>query len=110
MADLSTFLRPGHQGAVYQAQYRIALAKRKSPKGRAGMLGGLVTARKYPTSLRPRDEHGRWLPGPLPTPTTRKERRAFATTRVAHPSAPKPMEVTDASRPAGRQRPAGRAT
>lgn len=55
------------------------------------MIGGRVTARTYPTTLRPRDEHGRWLPGPLasangkplPTPPSpRKERQS--TTALPH--------------------------
>jgi hypothetical protein len=40
-----------------------AAARRRSPRGRAGRIGGLVTARLYPSSRRPRDERGRFIRG-----------------------------------------------
>jgi hypothetical protein len=57
------------------ARERERSARRASPRGKAGHLGGLVTSRLYPASRRPRAANGRFLPGPLkPAPVKRKRR------------------------------------
>lgn len=53
---------PFAQGLLYQKQRAHAATRRQSPRGQAGHLGGLVTARTYPNSRRPRATSGRFAP------------------------------------------------
>src|SRR5262245_5387232 len=53
---------PYAAGLLYQKQAARAAARRQSPRGQAGHLGGLVTARTYPNSQRPRLSNGRFAP------------------------------------------------
>ncbi len=56
---------PFQQGRLLQALEIRRLARARSPRARAGRVGGLMAALAYPAGARPRDALGRF--------TTRKE-------------------------------------
>lgn len=53
---------PFAQGLAYVKAAEHAATRRQSTRGQAGHLGGLVTARTYPNSHRPRASSGRFAP------------------------------------------------